>query len=249
MIFVLPHVEGLRPRWQIRIGLFLYDHIGGRKVLPASRGVRLTTPRYESLRPGFTHGFAYSDCWVDDSRLVVLNAMDAAARGASIRTRTRFAFGAREAKAAGMRCARTAAAGQRLEIQARAIVNAARAVGRGRAAPSAARARGRPGAAGQGQPHRRAQLFDGEHAFMLQNPDGRIVFAIPYERDYTLVGTTDVPFDGDPARVDISAEEIGYLCDTDLALLPPCSHSGATCAGATRAYARCRTTSLRTSRE
>ena len=85
--FVVPHVEGLRPRWQIKLGLFLYDHIGGRHRLPASRGIRLDA---SGLRPHLSYGFAYSDCWVDDSRLVVLNVMDAAQRGASIRTRTRF---------------------------------------------------------------------------------------------------------------------------------------------------------------
>jgi glycerol-3-phosphate dehydrogenase len=213
MIFVLPHVQGLRPRWQIRLGLFLYDHIGGRKLLPASRGVRLTTPRYESLKPGYLHGFAYSDCWVDDSRLVVLNAIDAAARGATIRTRTRL-VGAVVRDGHWHAHCEDQRSGHRITIQARAIVNAA-----GPWVEEVLRT--------LASVHEDAQvrlvkgshvvvpkLFDGEHAFMLQNPDGRIVFAIPYEQEYTLVGTTDVPFEGDPAGVAISREEIDYLCET-----------------------------------
>jgi glycerol-3-phosphate dehydrogenase len=213
MIFVLPHVQGLRPRWQIRVGLFLYDHIGGRKKLPASRGVRLTTPRYESLKPGYSHGFAYSDCWVDDSRLVVLNAIDAAARGATIRTRTRL-VGAVVREGHWHAHCEDQRSGHRLTIQARAIVNAA-----GPWVEEVLRTLASVDEDAQvrlvkGSHIVVPKLFDGEHAFMLQNPDGRIVFAIPYEQEFTLVGTTDVPFEGDPARVAISREEIEYLCET-----------------------------------
>ena len=173
-----------------------------------------TRGEYGALQPGFAHGFAYSDCWVDDSRLVVLNAIDAAERGASIRTRTRF-VGARERNGL-LAGALRRRAHWRATRRARARHRQRRgSVGRERAAHRASRhvARRRCGwsrAVTSCVP----RLFDGEHAFMLQNPDGRIVFAIPYERDYTLVGTTDVPFEGDPAPVRISADEIDYLCDT-----------------------------------
>ena len=213
MQFVLPHVPGLRPRWQIRTGLFLYDHIGGRKKLPASRAVRLDTGAYGSLRTDIRHGFAYSDCWVDDSRLVVLNALDAAQRGASIRTRTRFVSASVGDQIWHVRC-EDENAGRTIELRARAIVNAAgpwveqvlRALPLVRVDAQVRLVKGSHIVL--------PRLFAGEHAFMLQNPDGRIVFAIPYERNCTLVGTTDIPFEGDPAAARISDEEIRYLCDT-----------------------------------
>lgn len=213
MQFILPHVPELRPRWQMRLGLFFYDHIGGRKILPASRSVRLANGAYGPLRAGLDHGFAYSDCWVDDSRLVVLNALDAAQRGASIRTRTRFV----SAKVDG---SQWLAQIQNLishdteQVRARAIVNAAgpwvRDVLHG--FPEM-----------QVDAHVRLvkgshivvpRLFSGEHAFMLQNHDGRIVFTIPYQEQFTLIGTTDVPFTGDASQVSISPDEILYLCNT-----------------------------------
>jgi glycerol-3-phosphate dehydrogenase len=213
MQFVLPHVEGLRPRWQIRMGLFLYDYLGGRKRLPASRSVRLASGAFGQLKQGFDHGFAYSDCWVDDSRLVVLNALDAAARGAAIHTRTRFVSADIRAGAWIARCEdrRTRAT---YEIRARSIVNTA--------GPWVAQVlRSLPGVQVDTQVRLVKgshivvpRMFAGEHAFMLQNPDGRIVFAIPYEQRYTLVGTTDIPFEGNPADVRISPQEIAYLCET-----------------------------------
>jgi glycerol-3-phosphate dehydrogenase len=213
MKFILPHVPGLRARWQIRIGLFLYDHIGGRERLPASHAVRLRDDRYGALRPGLDHGFAYSDCWVDDSRLVVLNALDAAERGASIRTRTRFLGAVVRNQLWQARC-QDLRTGAQSDVRARAIVNAA--------GPWVEQVlHSLPIDAGTAQVRLVKgshivvpQLFVGSHAFMLQNPDGRIVFAIPYQHDCTLVGTTDVPFEGDPAKVRISDEEIAYLCDT-----------------------------------
>ena len=213
MEFILPHVPGLRPRWQIRLGLFFYDHIGGRRRLAASRAVRLAGDKYGALRPGLDHGFAYSDCWVDDSRLVVLNALDAAERGASIRTRTRFVGAIVRNQLWQARC-EDLRTGAQSDLRARAIVNAA--------GPWVERVlHTLPLDAGHAQVRLVKgshivvpQLFAGTHAFMLQNPDGRIVFAIPYQHDCTLVGTTDVPFEGDPAHVRISEEEIAYLCDT-----------------------------------
>jgi glycerol-3-phosphate dehydrogenase len=212
MQFILPHVANLRPRWQIRAGLFLYDHLGGRKRLPASRAVRLDRDAYGPLQPSLRHGFAYADCWVDDSRLVVLNARDAADRGAAVHTRTRFVSADVRGDCWIARC--EPRAGAPFEIRARAILNAAgpwveqvlRALPQVRVDAQVRLVKGSHIVV--------PRLYDGDHAFMLQNPDGRIVFTIPFEQRYTLVGTTDVPFDGDPASVRISNEEIEYLCAT-----------------------------------
>jgi len=212
MRFVLPHVSALRPRWLLRLGLFVYDHIGARKRLPASKGVRLRDrPLGQPLQGHLHHGFIYSDCWVQDSRLVVLNAMDAAARGARILTRTRLISATRRNALWEATCEDTRS-GKRMEFTARAIVNAAGAwVG------DVIKQR----LNGSSRKHVRLikgshiivpRMYEGEHAYFLQNPDSRIEFVIPYEQHYTLIGTTDVPFDGDPSSVRISAEEIDYLC-------------------------------------
>ena len=209
--FVLPHVAMLRPRWQIRLGLFFYDHMGGRRKLPASRAVEFGHGTYAgALQPGMRYGFSYSDCWVDDSRLVVLNALDAAQRGATVHTRTRFQSATFEAGAWRAACEKRT--GEKLELRARAIVNAAgpwvetvaRAVPCARTEAQVRLVKGSHIVV--------PTLYRGEHAFLLQNPDGRVVFAIPYEEHFTLIGTTDIPFDGDPARVAISPEEVQYLC-------------------------------------
>jgi glycerol-3-phosphate dehydrogenase len=213
MQFILPHVPGLRPRWQIRFGLFFYDYFSGRRTLQPSRSVRIGSGSYGALRPGIDHAFAYSDCWVDDSRMVVLNAMDAAQRGASIRTRTRFVSATVENGLWRARCVRQGGS-EPLEIRARAIVNAAgpwveqvlKCFPTTRVEAGVRLVKGSHIVV--------PRLFAGKHAFMLQNPDGRIVFAIPYEQQWTLVGTTDVPFSGDPAHVRIADDEIRYLCDT-----------------------------------
>jgi glycerol-3-phosphate dehydrogenase len=213
MQFILPHVPGLRPRWQIRFGLFFYDYFSGRRTLQPSRSVRVGSGSYGALRPGIDHAFSYSDCWVDDSRLVVLNAMDAAHRGASVHTRTRFVSAANENGLWHARCVQQGA-GAALEIRARAIVNAAGPwVEQVLNSFPAVRVEGSVRLV-KGSHIVVPRLFAGKHAFMLQNPDGRIVFAIPYEQKWTLVGTTDVPFSGDPAQVHISEDEIRYLCGT-----------------------------------
>jgi glycerol-3-phosphate dehydrogenase len=213
MQFILPHVPELRPRWLMRLGLFFYDHIGGRKILPASRGVRLAHGDYGALRAGLDHGFAYSDCWVDDSRLVVLNALDAAMRGASIRTRTRF-MNATVEGSQWLATIQDVKSSETTQVRARAIVNAAgpwvQEVLRGfPAMDNEAQVR-----LVKGSHIVVPRLFSGEHAFMLQNPDGRIVFTIPYQEQFTLVGTTDVPFTGDATKVSISPDEVLYLCST-----------------------------------
>lgn len=211
--FVLPHVAGLRPRWQLRLGLFLYDHLGPRRRLSPSRAVRLAnSPLGAALQGGIAHGFVYSDCATDDTRLVILNARDAARRGATIYPRTRFVSAERMEGCWRATCV-DAAGGTPFNIRARAIVNAAgpwvdrvlRTLGR---AHEGARIR-----LVKGSHIVVPRLYAGEHAFILQNPDGRVVFAIPYE-GLTLIGTTDVPWDLQPEQVSISPDETRYLCDT-----------------------------------
>ncbi len=195
--FVLPHHDGLRPAWLLRLGLFLYDHIGGRNLLPPTRSVDLT--RDEVGRPlipnRYTRGFEYSDCFVDDARLVVLTARDAADRGAEIRTRSR-AVEIRQADTIWKLTVEDTLSGARSSIRARALVNA-----------------GGPWVedvltSGAGvNAKAKVRLVQGSHIVV-------IVFVIPYQDDFTLIGTTDRDYDGDPAKVKASAEEIKYLCDS-----------------------------------
>ena len=212
--FVLPHHRGLRPAWLLRLGLFLYDHLGGRGRLPGTRTLDLRTDAAGlALKPGmFRRGFEYSDCRVDDARLVVLNAMDAAARGATIATRTELVGGERR-DGAWQLDLRDAATGAARSITARSVVNAAgpwvAEVLRGRLGVTA-RAQVR---LVQGSHIVVPKLFDHDRAYIVQTGDKRIVFAIPYERDFTLVGTTDLDYRGDPAKVAATPVEIAYLCE------------------------------------
>ncbi|PZN33079.1 MAG: glycerol-3-phosphate dehydrogenase [Proteobacteria bacterium] len=212
MRFVLPHVPSQRPRWMIRAGLFLYDRLGGRGRLPGSRGVKLAgTARGAGLKGGLRHGFEYSDCRVDDARLVVLNAVDAAARGAVVYTRTEVLSATPENDRWRVIC-RERAAGSQFVLQARALVNAAgpwvdEVRRRIHPAPAATRMR-----LVKGSHIVVPRLYPGEHAFLLQHADGRVVFAIPYEQDYTLIGTTEETWQDDPADAQISTTEIQYLC-------------------------------------
>ncbi len=205
--FVMPYVPGLRPRWMIRAGLFLYDHLSRRASLPGSKVVRLDVPPYSAgLQPRLKHGFVYSDCRVDDARLVVANAMDARERGVRVLTRTECVSAKREQ---GLWAA-TLSNGE--QAQARAIVNAA-----GPWVKTVLNAR-------LSQPSRDAvrlvkgshivlpRLYEGEHAFILQNDDRRVIFMIPYGDLHTLVGTTDIAVQDENARPEASAEEIAYLC-------------------------------------
>ena len=212
--FVLPHHAGLRPAWLLRLGLFLYDHIGGRHLLPATRTVDLT--RDEVGRPlipnRFVRGFEYSDCFVDDARLVVLNARDAADRGAEIRTRSR-ALEIRQAAGIWHVTVEDGTSGERSVVSARVLVNAGgpwveQVLASGAGVNAKAKVR-----LVQGSHIVVRKLYDHDRAYMFQNSDGRIVFVIPYQDDFTLIGTTDRDFDGDPGRVKASAEEIKYLCD------------------------------------
>lgn len=209
--FVLPHHEGLRPWWLLRLGLFLYDHLGGRQLLPATRSLDLRQDEAgEPLQPRFHRAFEYSDCWVEDARLVVLNARDAAERGARILPRTKV-VGARR-RADHWLVTTQAADGTRAETSARTLVNAAGpwvADVLNDIVPSE-----RPAAVRlvQGSHIVVPRLFDHDRCYIFQNGDGRIVFAIPYEGDFTLIGTTDRDYRGDPAKVAASEDEIAYLC-------------------------------------
>ena len=213
--FVLPHHAGLRPAWLLRLGLFLYDHIGGRKLLPATRSVDLVHDEVgKPLKPGrFAKGFEYSDCFVDDARLVVLTARDAANRGADIRTRTR-AVEIRQSGGIWHVTVEDSLSGERSTIAARALVNAAGPWVEDVLASGAgvnARAKVR---LVQGSHIVVPKLYGHDRAYMFQNADGRIVFVIPYQDDFTLIGTTDRDYHGDPAKVKASVEEIAYLCDS-----------------------------------
>ncbi|ODT55353.1 MAG: glycerol-3-phosphate dehydrogenase [Methylobacterium sp. SCN 67-24] len=212
MRFVLPHAEGLRPAWLLRLGLFLYDHIGGRKLLPATRTLDMRSdPAGKPLKPMFKRAFEYSDGWVNDARLVILNARDAADRGATIRTRTEVTAARRE-NGHWVVTTENLQTGTVDEIKARLIVNAAgpwvdhvlaEAVGQNVHNVRLV----------QGSHIVVRKKFDDPRAYFFQNRDGRIIFAIPYEDDFTLIGTTDQDYDGDPRTAKISQAEINYLCD------------------------------------
>ncbi|WP_069866195.1 glycerol-3-phosphate dehydrogenase [Pseudomonas citronellolis] len=205
--FVLPHQPHLRPAWMIRAGLFFYDHLGRREKLPASRGLRFgaDSPLQEHLR----RGFEYADCSVDDARLVVLNAMAARERGAHVHPRTRCVSARRSKGLWHLHLERDD--GSLYSIRARALVNAA--------GPWVAQflrddLRQRPPYGIrliQGSHLVVPRLYEGEQAYILQNEDRRIVFVIPYLGRFTLIGTTDREYLGDPAKVQISDEETGYL--------------------------------------
>ena len=210
--FVLVHQRGLRPAWMLRLGLYLYDHLGGRRRLPATSVRHLAEgPLGAPLKPRFKLGFEYSDCWVDDARLVVLTALDAAIRGATIAPRTRCLGAVRE-QATWRLTLRDERSGAQHEIRARALVNAAGpwvaevlATVLHDPAPAPVRLV-------QGSHIVVRRLYDHDRCYLFQEPDGRIVFAIPYEDDFTLIGTTDLDFAGDLDHVVASEGEIDYLC-------------------------------------
>lgn len=211
--FVLPHHAGLRPAPVLRLGLFIYDHLGGREQLPPTRTLKLRRHLAGApLADRYVLGFEYSDCWVDDARLVVLNALDARERGAVVLTHTRFSGAQRKDRA--WLATLSGADGGSLTVQARAIVNAAgpwvmpvgKALEKDPVGVGVALVKGSHIVV--------PRLYDGAQAYTLQGSDGRIVFMIPYEHDYTLIGTTDVPFADDPAEVSITADETLYLCRT-----------------------------------
>jgi glycerol-3-phosphate dehydrogenase len=213
MRLVLPYQKGLRPAWLLRLGLFLYDHIGGRKALPKTRVLDLRRdPMGTVLRPGFAKAFEFSDCVADDARLVVLNARDAADRGAVIRPRTRVAAARADAGVwtVTLEDVRT---GRRDTATARVLVNAAGPWVDRVIADSLKASGQRNVRLVQGSHIVVPALWEGDRAFFFQAPDGRVVFAIPYEDRFTLIGTTDRDYEGDPARATATADEVGYLCE------------------------------------
>jgi glycerol-3-phosphate dehydrogenase len=208
--FVLPIHSGLRPPWVLRAGLFLYDHLGGRKVLPPTRTVwRDRDSALLPLADRFVQGFEYSDCWADDARLVVINAIDAADRGACIEPGWSVTAARREAEFWLVEM--ESVTGQKRTVRTHGLVNAT-----GPWVQEVLRATGSTRRSSlrlvKGSHVVVPRLYDGPQAFTLQTPDRRIVFIIPYQDDFTLIGTTDIPFTGDPAKVSASNEEIHYLC-------------------------------------
>jgi glycerol-3-phosphate dehydrogenase len=209
--FVLPHHRGLRPSWLIRLGLLVYDNMRLRQILPPTRQLDLSVDTAgRALHPQYRRAFEYSDCWVDDSRLVVSTALDAAERGAEIRPRTEVMAAARVGGIWRVDVTDTAS-GLTSNVRARALVNAA--------GPWVAEIARRVGMA----PHAPIRLVKGSHivvrklfehdrAYIFQNDDGRVVFAIPYEQNFTLIGTTELDFTDDPADAAISDKETKYLC-------------------------------------
>ncbi|MDQ0457914.1 glycerol-3-phosphate dehydrogenase [Rhizobium paknamense] len=211
MRFVLPHNAEDRPAWLVRLGLFLYDHLGGRKRLPGTRSLNLrTAPEGAAIKPEFSKAFEYSDCWVDDARLVVLNALDASARGAEVLTRTacttlRRGNGLWEAELTSLLTAK------KRQVQARVVVNTAGpwvndVIGRVAGLNSARNVR-----LVKGSHIIVPKFWEGQQAYLVQNPDKRVIFINPYEKDMALIGTTDIPYEGRPEDVAADQSEIAYL--------------------------------------
>lgn len=247
MTFVLPHARGLRPVWMLRFGLWLYDHMGRRKTLPASRHLDLSEdPLGRALKQGFRHGFAYADCRVDDARLVVLTARDAADRGAEVRPRTACMAARRE------RDQWTLTLGNDEQVTARAVINAA-----GPWVETVDRTVLGLEPAGvirlvKGSHIVVPKLYAGDHAYILQARDNRVVFIIPYERDFTLIGTTEVDLAKMPERPEASGAEIQYLCGAATAYLgKPVTPADvvSTFAGVRPLFGRKRTSATKVSRD
>ena len=211
MRFVLPHSPDDRPAWLVRLGLFLYDHLGGRKKLPGTRTLDLLrSPEGAPIKDQYRRGFEYSDCWVDDARLVVLNAVDAAQRGAQVLTRTACVSARRENGAWRIEL-RDKRNGTTRVVTARALVNAAGPwvadiIERVAGGKSTRKVR-----LVKGSHIVTPKFWDGPHSYLVQNNDKRVIFVNPYEGDKALIGTTDVPWDGAPENVSIDEAEIEYL--------------------------------------
>jgi glycerol-3-phosphate dehydrogenase len=210
MRFVLPSEPGMRPAWMLRLGLFVYDHLGGRQHLAPARAIELANdPLGAPLKQRYEHGFEYSDCFADDSRLVVLTAVDAAERGAVIRARTRCI---RAERGAAWRLVLDTR-GRRDVASAQVLVNATGPWLKLFATSVLGDAASVPARLDKGSHIVVRRLFDHDRGYIVQNPDRRVVFALPFERHFTLIGTTDQPFVGDPSSVAPSADEISYLCN------------------------------------
>lgn len=236
MRFVLPYDKGLRPAWMLRVGLFIYDYMGGRKLLPPTKTVKFNQDKFKDiLEAEFDFGYEYSDCWVEDARLVILNAVDAAHHGAHIYTQTEVVDIRAEDSlyAVDYHSEREG----KKTIKARAIINSAGPwvdeILKKIEGSQSLETDANPvhGTKDNPEDHLSENTEDnsvrlvkgshiiiprkyaGDHAYIFQNADNRIIFAIPYEQDFTLIGTTDVPYDHREGPVKISPEEITYLCD------------------------------------
>ena len=210
MRFVLPHSPEQRPAWMVRAGLFLYDHLGGRKILPPTRILDLLqAPEGEPLRKNFKRAFEYSDCWVDDARLVVLNVLDVQKRGGTVLTRTPLTSARRVADTwrVDLRSARD---GSTFQATGKILVNAA-----GPWVEDVLHRAGRNAASRvrlvKGSHIVTRKFWNGDQAYLLQNSDKRVVFVNPYEGDLALIGTTDIPFEGRAEDVRIDEGEVEYL--------------------------------------
>ena len=211
MRFVLPHSPTDRPAWLVRLGLFLYDHLGGRKKLPGTRSLDLhRDPEGAPILDQYSKGFEYSDCWVDDARLVVLNALDASAKGARILTRT-ACVSARREQGNWLIQMRSERSGEVRTVRARVLVNAAGPwvndiIGRVVGSNSQRSVR-----LVKGSHIIVPKFWAGQQAYLVQNHDKRVIFINPYEGDKALIGTTDIPYDGKPEEVTADEKEIDYL--------------------------------------
>jgi glycerol-3-phosphate dehydrogenase len=226
MTFFMPHDPSMRPAWLIRLGLFMYDHLASRQFLASSRRIQLSAdhPLSQPLKASYTQGFTYADGWVNDSRLVVLNAQDAQARGAEILTRTRCVSAHRGVGAWSVDLLSTPAGGgqQSLTVQARFLVNAA---GPWAASVLENTVRHAPGTTSvlpltrhrlrlvQGSHMVVPRLFEHDHAYIFQTPDDRVIFAVPFEDQFTLIGTTDLEISQLPSQATIKPDEVTYLCE------------------------------------
>jgi glycerol-3-phosphate dehydrogenase len=210
--FVLPYQKGLRPAWMLRLGLFLYDHLGGRKLLPPTHTIDMRRdPAGKPLKKLFSTAFEYSDCWVNDARMVALVARDAADRGAVIRTRTKVTEARRQDGIWHLTLVDTMSGATTTE-QARLLVNAAGPWVDAVLTETLGRNNVHHVRLVQGSHIVIRRKFEDPRAYIFQNRDGRIIFAIPYEEDFTLIGTTDLDYGADPGQARISEAEIDYLC-------------------------------------
>ena len=211
--FLMPWAKGRRPRLLIRMGLFLYDHLGRKNILPGTSSLKLRDrPEGVPLKDEFTHAYEYSDCWAEDSRLVALNARDAVERGATVRTRTE-AIGASVENGVWKVALRDTLTGAESQAEAKLVVNAAGPWAGHVAAESLGSRDGVNLRLVRGSHIVTKRLFDHDKCYFLQGSDGRIVFMIPYETDFTLIGTTDVDHGAADTTPECTDEERDYMID------------------------------------